>query len=526
MKKLLLTIIILVWIQQSFAATPNWSVVPQNYQYQMTLSSKVSIGCNDLNNRTILVAAFINGECRGIDSNYVYFDGYYHTYITIYSHKQVGEAITFKLYDPALDKEYDVIDTMIFKNDTSISSTTYPYALMSNYRPTQINLSSTFVFKRFTQHTFIGKLSTIDKNNTQFKYSLLTGNYNNDYFYISNDSLYLNKDLVSDPIVDLSIKIQTDDLYGCTYDSVFKFQVVNNDPPPTGLVATDSVIFEHSPVGTLAKKLIAIDASPNENHTYELIAGEGSEGNVNFNIVGDQLLVNADMEYSTAAIYPVRIKITDRAKNTLEVKTQINLREFIYSLKLNPNTINEHVALGTVAKIFEIEDVNNSGAYSIALVEGVGSTDNYRYVIQNNLLVVNSDIEYNSSALHSVRIVVVNRFGNKIEMNANVIINETINSKQPLKANNLVTPNSDGVNELFEIFNSPMYAGFNLSIFDDHGNMTNQYNPNYTPTYSYPNTWNGMSDSGKKLPTGMYYYIFRTSDNIHVFKGNIYLIQP
>lgn len=526
MKKIWYSISILIWTYSMNAGTPTWSVVPQTYQYQMNLSSRVSIGCNDLNNRTVLVGAFINGQCRGLDSNHVSIDGYFYTYMTIFSNQQVGEVVSFKLYDPVQDLVYDVIDSTVFENNKSVNTPTYPYALMSNYRPTQINLSSTFVFKRFTQHTLIGKLSTVDKNNTSFRYTLMTGSYNNDYFYISNDSLYLNKDLLSDPIVDLSIRIQTDDLFGCTYDSVFKFTVVNNDPPPTGLVATDSLIFEHSPNGTLARKLIAIDASPNESHIYELIAGEGSEGNANFLITGDQLLVNADMEYTTAAIYPVRIKITDRARNTLEVKTWIRLKQYTYTLKSTPNTIDEHVSVGTLAKTFEIEDVDNSGPYTFALIAGTGSQDNYRYLIQGNTLLVNTDIEYDSSATHSVRLVVVNRFGNKIEMNANVIINETINSNQPLKANNLVTPNTDNVNEVFEIFNNAMYAGFQLTIMDDNGYVTNVYNHDFSPTVFYDNSWKGISDKGNILPTGMYYYVFKTQDNVHEYTGSIYLIQP
>lgn len=494
----------------------------------MTVSSRVSIRCNDLNNRSILVGAFVNGICRGVDSNHVLTSGYYNTYITIYSNTQIGEKVTIKLYDPTSDIVYDALDTISFENNKIVASSVYPYLFMSNYRPESITLSQNLVYKTFQKDTKIGDLSTKDKNNTSFTYSIVSNIANNDdYFYISGSSLKLNKGLIADTITKLKVMLRTDDLNGCTYDSLFSFIVLNNDPPPTGLVATDSNIVEHVALGTLAKKLIAIDASPTDEFVYELVGGIGSEGNSLFKIEGDQLLVNSDLEYSVGSTYPVRIKITDIAKNTVEVPVKILLKEILFKLNPTDSTIDEHIALGTVAKTLDVQDVAFGGStYAFKLIDGEGSKDNYRYAILENKLNANSDIEYDSASSHFIRVQMTNLAGNKIEQTFQIKINETINSNQPLKANNLVTPNGDNINDVFEIYNVDLYKEFQLTIYDDNGIKTNFYNPELNTNTKYNNTWNGYSDNGKKLPTGLYYYFFTTLNGTHFFKGSIYLIQP
>jgi len=619
MRKSISISLILFGFFRAYSAPPAWSVIPQAFQYDMTLASRVMVGCNDVNTRGVIVGAFVNGQCRGIDSNAVWTDGAYSTFITIRSNSQVGDKVVFQLYDPLTDSIYRGLDTVVFEHNKTLSKFTYPYLLMNNYKPERIGTSSTIIYNVLPINTIVADFSTVDKNNTSFVYSILSG-LNSDYFSVSGNSLLIQKLMIADTNKKLKVRIQTDDLSGCTFDSVFTFEVVNSDPPPTGLIPMDSLIFEHSPIGTLSRKLLAKDASPIDSHTFELVTGEGSSGNANFRIEGDKLLVNADMEYSVSSSLPIRIKITDKARNSVEVMTKVLLKEFVYTIKSSPNVIREHsligtiakqldiedldnsgpytinlidgdgskdnirytikdnnqlivnsvieydttsihevrvsvmnrftnkieyklnvnilefiytvgstenkikehTAIGTVAKIIEVEDVNNSGPYTISLVSGDGSQDNYRYSISNNQLLVNSDIEYDSAVQHNVRVAIVNSFGNKIEFKLNVDILETINSNQPLKANNLVTPNADGANDVFEIQNVYLYAGFSLVIMDDNGSIVNQY----SATNPYANNWDGISQTGIKLPTGHYYYYMNNANNEHVFEGSIYLMQP
>ena len=181
----------------------------------------------------------------------------------------------------------------------------------------------------------------------------------------------------------------------------------------------------------------------------------------------------------------------------------------------------------TVAKKIDVQDIAYGGtSYTYNLVNGAGSEDNYRYVIIGDYLIVNSLIEYDSASIHNIRIKITNDAGNHIEQNFKILINETINTKEPLKANNLITPNGDNINDVFEIYNPDIYSNFQLIIYDDNGVKTNVYNSGYNSSTQYNNTWNGVGDNGAKLNTGLYYYYLSTSNKEFVFKGSFYLIQP
>ncbi|MCG6191087.1 gliding motility-associated C-terminal domain-containing protein [Maribellus maritimus] len=86
-----------------------------------------------------------------------------------------------------------------------------------------------------------------------------------------------------------------------------------------------------------------------------------------------------------------------------------------------------------------------------------------------------------------------------------------------LKATNLVTPNGDGKNDYWEIYNQERYAHFIVRIFSPKGEKLFETD-NYTN-----NKWDGKYN-GNSLPVGIYYYIISTPDNSAVFKGIINLI--
>ncbi|TDE48571.1 gliding motility-associated C-terminal domain-containing protein [Flavobacterium sp. GT3P67] len=68
-----------------------------------------------------------------------------------------------------------------------------------------------------------------------------------------------------------------------------------------------------------------------------------------------------------------------------------------------------------------------------------------------------------------------------------------------LEANNLITPNGDGINDFWIVKNMQQYPNNELYIFDRDGREVFTMN-------GYDNSWNGMSN-GNPLPEGTYYYI-------------------
>ncbi len=75
-----------------------------------------------------------------------------------------------------------------------------------------------------------------------------------------------------------------------------------------------------------------------------------------------------------------------------------------------------------------------------------------------------------------------------------------VQCKKPLVYNGF-SPNDDGINDTFRIFNIDRYPVNSLQIFNRWGNMIYE-------TSNYQNDWAGKSFDDKLLPDGTYYYIF------------------
>jgi gliding motility-associated-like protein len=68
-----------------------------------------------------------------------------------------------------------------------------------------------------------------------------------------------------------------------------------------------------------------------------------------------------------------------------------------------------------------------------------------------------------------------------------------------LEANNMITPNGDGINDIWIVKNIEQYPNNELNIFDREGRLV------FT-TIGYDNSWSGQSN-GSPLGEGTYYYI-------------------
>ncbi|MGQ7857366.1 MBG domain-containing protein [Pedobacter sp. WC2501] len=92
-----------------------------------------------------------------------------------------------------------------------------------------------------------------------------------------------------------------------------------------------------------------------------------------------------------------------------------------------------------------------------------------------------------------------------------------INEDYKLVANNILTPNGDGINDTWLVQNIDMYPNNEVRIFDRNGREM------YSKK-SYDNSWNGTI-GGNDLAEGTYYYIITYGPNKLVQKGFITIIR-
>jgi gliding motility-associated-like protein len=84
-------------------------------------------------------------------------------------------------------------------------------------------------------------------------------------------------------------------------------------------------------------------------------------------------------------------------------------------------------------------------------------------------------------------------------------------------ANNIITPNGDGVNDTWKIKNILPYEKSTVTIVNRYGYIV------YEKT-GYDNSWNGTVD-GERVSDGTYYYIVTFDDNAKIVKGHITILS-
>lgn len=113
----LITALIIVTGMATAHAQPSWSVNPGNYQYSMTIVAFLNVDNKELVSPNDKVAAFVNGEVRGVASPvFAASANRYLAYLTVFANKE-NEKVEFKVFDNAAGKIASIEKSVTFKID-------------------------------------------------------------------------------------------------------------------------------------------------------------------------------------------------------------------------------------------------------------------------------------------------------------------------------------------------------------------------------------------------------------------------
>ena len=99
-----------------------------------------------------------------------------------------------------------------------------------------------------------------------------------------------------------------------------------NDNMPTEILITNNSIQENLSSGVIIGQLSVLDIDlPSDNHTYELVSGNGDDNNSSFNINGKNLIINTSLDFETQQNLSIRVKTTDQNNQSFEKPLTINV---------------------------------------------------------------------------------------------------------------------------------------------------------------------------------------------------------
>ncbi|WP_433812424.1 hypothetical protein [Flavobacterium johnsoniae] len=126
-----IAILLFIISNTAFGQSPDWSVNENKFQYTMSFEGFLNVDGKTLTSSNDKVAAFVNGECRGIASPiYVQTEKKYVVYLTVFSNTD-NEIVNFKIYDAANNAIKNVEKTKVFENNKHYGDLFQSYSFAS-----------------------------------------------------------------------------------------------------------------------------------------------------------------------------------------------------------------------------------------------------------------------------------------------------------------------------------------------------------------------------------------------------------
>ncbi|NEO09927.1 DUF4114 domain-containing protein, partial [Moorena sp. SIO3I8] len=331
-----------------------------------------------------------------------------------------------------------------------------------NKAPTVLSLSGDTIGEKSPADTVIGTFSTTDPDaEDTHTYSLVLGDgdTDNNAFTIVDNELRINSSPDFETKSSYSIRVQTTDAGGLSYEQIFNISVTNVNEAPTVLNLSGDTIAENEADNTVIGTFTTTDPDVGDTHTYSLVTGDGDTDNNAFTIVNNELRINQSPDFETKSSYSIRVQTTDAGGLSYEQIFNIsvtNVNEAPTVLNLSGDTIAENEADNTVIGTFTTTDPDAGDTHTYSLVTGDGDADNNAFTIVDNELRINQSPDFETKSSYSIRVQTTDAGGLSYEQIFNISVTNV--NEAPI----ITVPGTQSVDE----FTSSTISGISIEDVD------------------------------------------------------------
>jgi ELWxxDGT repeat protein len=286
-----------------------------------------------------------------------------------------------------------------------------------NEAPTDLALSgSGTVNENAGPALVLGSLSSIDPDSPttpqSFTYNLVsgTGDSDNAAFSVVANQLLLNASADFETKSSYSLRLRSTDQGGLFTEKVLTIAVNNLNDAPTDLGLSASSVNENVAANSVIGSFNSTDQDAGNTFTYSLVAGSGATDNGAFNILGNQLRINAIPNFETKSSFSIRVRSTDQSGAFVEKVLPIsilNVNETPTNISLSASSVIENVAAGSLVGTLSSTDPDaplTPQSFGYRLVAGTGDTDNAAFEIQENELRLRATPDFELKSSYSIRL--------------------------------------------------------------------------------------------------------------------------
>ncbi|MEO9965416.1 MAG: putative Ig domain-containing protein [Reichenbachiella sp.] len=322
--------------------------------------------------------------------------------------------------------------------------------VIPNDPPTDITISRDFMDENEAIGTNIGILSSIDEKTlnqaSTFSYSLVSGvgSDNNTSFQIIGRQLKSTEVFNASLKNTYSIRVQSMDPEGLTYQKIITINIRSNTAPTDILLSSNSIL-ENQPVNTLVGRLKTEDADAHQvaDHLafdYFLVSGPGDTDNDKFVISNTLFRTNQIFDYDVQNTFSVRIRTQD--PNGLFFERQVTIQAYETegpsNITLgNYGEIEENQPINTLVGNLSTSDPTSGETHTYMLVAGEGDNDNSSFNLLGNQLRSSSVFNFDIKSEYRIRVRTTNSSNYVFE---NILVISILDYGRPTDI--LITPNT------------------------------------------------------------------------------------
>ena len=407
MKNIILMILVLSGAMSCGQAPGSWTVDPNDFTYDMAITARLEVNGRVSASSNDVVAAFIDGVVVGVGSPDVNVPstGEVVIFLTVYSNSASGKTVTFQIYDDQNNEVLNAVNSLAFENNAQTGSNTVPYVISDNYAPTAISLSASSISENLTAGSVVGVLSTTDANHsTGFTYQLVTGegDTGNSFFTITGNELKTAEILNFEVKNEYSVRVQTIDPKGATFERAFVITVLDVNDGPTDIILSASTLAENNETFAQVGLLTTTDEDAGDSFVYTLT---GSADDSNFEIRdGNRLVLGVVANFEIKASYSLTITVTDQAGAGLTYQESFvvnisDVNEAPTDITLSNNELDENSPTGTILGTLTTTDQDLSAGDTHIYTFINGTDSNGDFLLDGNTLkaIVVPDFEEKST---------------------------------------------------------------------------------------------------------------------------------
>jgi len=389
-------------------APASWTVDPSDFSNDMSVTAWLTIAGRVSDVSDDVVAAFINGQVVGVGSPSVFVPSTGQTvvFLTIYSNSPTGDVVSFQLYDSQNDQVINAINSLDFVSNSQVGSNTDAYLITDNYDPTDISLSATSIIENSPVGSTVGAMSTTDLNHTSgFVYSLVAGEGDTDnaFFSISGDQLLTAQELNFEVSATRSIRLQTTDPMGSSYQEAFTITITDENDAPTDIGIANLSFDENNSPGFVLSALVTTDEDAGDTFVYTLSGSDATAFEVNGS---GQLVVLVSADFEIKSSYDITLTTQDQGGTGLTFEKAftlnvVDINEAPTDITLSNNIVAEQAEIGTVIGMFTITDEDGGDTHTY---DFFGDDTDPAFIISGTDLVLAAALDYDERSVYLITI--------------------------------------------------------------------------------------------------------------------------